>query len=163
MNLLKSHLKYASLLKFSYSEYCPFWGVTGTWWPESLAEGKTVSGDSHWSLQGTAGEALAMEWSGATGRVAPLLIFSLFPFVDFFFCAGWHSSPSHHPLLEILSNPLMKPALGWDRTFLPHHKHQGARNSASTSLKKNKQTCKHSEVYAPKLPWTVLTIVIAVL
>lgn len=45
----------------------------------SLGENKIVSGDSHWSLQGTAGKAL--NWSGQ-------LAGSPFPFVEVFFFLG---------------------------------------------------------------------------
>ena len=66
VNLVKSHLKYAFLLKFSY--VTPFGGDAGTWWPESLVEGKRVFRESLWGLSRTPGEALAMKWNRVAGR-----------------------------------------------------------------------------------------------
>ena len=56
VNLVKSHLKCAFLLKFSY--VTPFWGDAGIWWPESLVKGKRVLG----SLLGAFQEQLGRLW-----------------------------------------------------------------------------------------------------
>ena len=56
VNLVKSHLKCAFLLKFSY--VTPFWEDAGIWWPESLVKGKRVLG----SLLGAFQEQLGRLW-----------------------------------------------------------------------------------------------------
>ena len=131
---------YVFLPEFPSNCY-PFWGKTGTWWWESLEKSKTVSRDSHQSLQGTAVEPLhEMELGSWQALSSPLLIF-------FFFCAGWHSPPPHHPFLEILSNPLHNTRLfGGTELFYPTISTNGSQEfCAATLLKK----CKHLKFMHP--------------